>query len=32
MILNAEKDILDYLNILQIFEQWATLKQRRIKI
>ncbi|KAL4126385.1 hypothetical protein QTP88_010607 [Uroleucon formosanum] len=32
MVLNAEKDILDNLNILQISEQWTTLKQRRIKI
>jgi len=32
MILNTEKDILDNLNLSIISEQWATLKQRRIKI
>jgi len=31
MILNAEKDILDNLNILQISEQWATLNNVELK-
>jgi len=32
MILNAEKDILDNLDLTQISKQWAMLKQRIIKI
>ena len=32
MILNAEKDVLDNLNLALISEHWATLKQRRIRI